>query len=258
MTKAPAARKRRGKKKKKSALWARHPDDWYVEPTWVSASIFAVEKFEGRVWDPACGLGRIVVAAQNAGLNAIGTDLVARAGDAYEGGIDFLKVSAKDGEPNIVSNIPFGIAQAFVEKCLQLADRKVALLLPAGWLLGEKRSAWLETTPLRRVWFITPRPSMPPGPVVEAGIKPGNGSDDFAWFVWLKGYDGAPEIRWIRRDEVTRDIELPSNEIPVFKGSEEMRRDAIKLQGQLETPNGLPLFKPRKPVVRSATKGASA
>jgi hypothetical protein len=41
---------------------------------------------------------------------------------------------------------------------------------------------------------------MPPGHVLEAGGKPGNGTTDYAWFVWLRGYDGFPEVRWLRRD----------------------------------------------------------
>jgi hypothetical protein len=42
---------------------------------------------------------------------------------------------------------------------------------------------------------------MPPGAVIEAGMKPGGGTTDFAWFLWLKGFDGRPEIGWLRRDE---------------------------------------------------------
>jgi hypothetical protein len=74
------------------------------------------------------------------------------------------------------------------------------MLLPANWVQGDKRSRWLQQTPLLRVWFITPRPSMPPGHVLEAGGKPGNGTTDYAWFVWLRGYDGTPEVRWLRRN----------------------------------------------------------
>jgi hypothetical protein len=101
---------------------------------------------------------------------------------------------------NITSNPPFDVAEKFVEKALKLAERKVAMFLPANWVQGDKRSRWLAGTPLRRVWFITPRPSMPPGHVLAAGGKPGNGTTDYAWFVWLRGYDGAPEVRWLRRD----------------------------------------------------------
>ena len=76
----------------------------------------------------------------------------------------------------------------------------MALLLPANWVQGDKRSRWLDRSPLRRVYFITPRPSMPPGAVIAAGQKPGNGTTDYAWFVWQVDYDGPAEICWLRRD----------------------------------------------------------
>lgn len=182
-------------RKRESHLWARHAEDWYCEPEWVSGRLFAAENFEGLIWDPACGMGRIVDSAIRAGLPWICTDLIDR---GRGGGRDFLSETLRP--PNIVSNPPFGIAEKFVAHALRLAERKVAMLLPANWVQGDKRSRWLATTPLRRVYFITPRPSMPPGPAIEAGQKPGNGTTDYAWFVWLRGYDGAPEIRWLRRD----------------------------------------------------------
>lgn len=182
-------------RKRDSHLWSRDPHDWYCEPPWVSERLFAAERFESAVWDPACGLGRIVTAARAAGIEAFGTDIVDRGLGTEE--VDFLDCDS--GEPNIVCNPPFGIAEKFVAHALSLADRKVAMLLPANWVQGDKRSRWLETTPLRRVWFITPRPSMPPGAAIAAGLKPGNGTTDYAWFVWLRGYDGAPEVRWLRR-----------------------------------------------------------
>lgn len=199
MTAVESARTLRGPlRKRDSHLWARHPEDWYVEPEWVSERLFAVEPFQGNILDPACGIGRIVVSARKAGYPAIGSDITRREPDAFDV-VDFLKLS-RSIEPNIVSNPPFGIAERFVAHALRLAERKVAMLLPANWVQGDKRSRWLETTPLVRVYFIAPRPSMPPGPAIMAGQKPGNGTIDYAWFVWdLEGPKRAPEIRWLRR-----------------------------------------------------------
>lgn len=184
-------------RKRDSHLWERDAHDFYVEPSWVSERLFASERFEGNVWDPACGTGRIVASAKLAGLEAHGMDIVKR-GHACIFEIDFL--TASDPWPNIVSNPPFGIAEKFVAHALNLAERKVAMLLPANWVQGDKRSRWLATTPLRRVLFITPRPSMPPGAAVAAGQKPGNGTTDYCWMIWLRGFDGAPELGWLRRD----------------------------------------------------------
>ena len=196
-------------RKRESHLWTRHQEDWYVEPKWVSERLFAVESFEGRVWDPACGSGRIVLSAKAAGLDTLGTDLVKRTNENFRNSINFLLCDANAGEPNIVSNPPFSIAEKFVAHALALAERKVAMLLPANWVQGDKRSRWLETTPLLCVWFISPRPSMPPGPAIIAGQKPGNGTTDYAWFVWLHGFDGRPEVRWLRRDSKTTSLFAP-------------------------------------------------
>jgi hypothetical protein len=86
-----------------------------------------------------------------------------------------------------------------VRQALQLARRKVAMILPCDWLCADKRSRWIEGTPLRRIYFITPRPSMPPGhgaanPARDRGLA------NYILPVWLKGYDGRPEVRWLRRD----------------------------------------------------------
>lgn len=190
-------------RKRESHLWDRHAEDWYVEPSWCSTRLFEAERFEGQVWDPACGMGRIAEAAAAAGLPWICTDLIDR---GRGGNRDFLLETLRTS--NIVSNPPFGIAEQFVAHALKLAERKVAMLLPANWVQGDKRSRWLETTPLRRVYFITPRPSMPPGTAITAGEKPGNGTTDYAWFVWLRGFDGAPEVRWLRRAQHQPSLEI--------------------------------------------------
>ena len=190
-----------------SHLWERHPQDWYVEPEWCSARLFAEEQFYGSILDPACGIGRIVKAAWAANLDAVGFDIAARDPESFDQE-DFLQCK-KVIEPNIVSNPPFCIAEKFVSHALNLAKRKVAMLLPANWIQGDARSRWLETTPLHRVWFITPRPSMPPGPAIVAGQAPGSGTTDYAWFVWQKGFGCRAEIRWLHRDiEVTRRMAL--------------------------------------------------
>lgn len=186
-------------RKRESHLWTRQAEDWYVEPEWCSARLFELEQFTGSIWDPACGGGNILKSARAAHLvNVWGTDIVKR-GELTNSTLDFLEHYSGTAD-NIVSNPPFGIAEKFVARALDLAKNKVAMLLPANWVQGDKRSRWLEQSGLRRVYFITPRPSMPPGHVLAAGRRCGSGTTDYAWFVWLKGYDGAPEIRWLRRD----------------------------------------------------------
>jgi hypothetical protein len=58
---------------------------------------------------------------------------------------------------------------------------------------------WLKNLPLRCVWLLTPRPSMPPGAWIAAGNKPGGGTQDFCWLVFVRGYKGRREINWLHR-----------------------------------------------------------
>lgn len=190
-------------REKASHVWARDEHDWYVEPVWTADRLFAVENFKGPLLDPACGEGRIVHAAHRAGLVAHGSDIVLRA-PGFSGGFDFLDEEYQRAYHNcivdIVSNPPYKSADEFVRTAIRRASGKIAMLLPAVWHLGDKRSRWLERAPLRRIWFLTPRPSLAPGAGVSAGMAVGGGTKDFAWYVFLKGFDGHPEVRWLHRD----------------------------------------------------------
>lgn len=185
------------KRERNSHVWARSDDDWYIEPEWVSQRLFEVERFEGVVWDPACGSGRICESARAAGHIILYSDIVDRGYRGLDLPLvvrDFLKIDTRTD--NIVTNPPFDIAREFAEQANRLALRKFAIVFPTARLNAAR---WLNGMPLRRVWLLTPRPSMPPGRVIMAGDKPGGGKMDFCWLVFGPG-SGAPEIRWLHRD----------------------------------------------------------
>ena len=184
---------------KDAGLWERDPHDWYVEPEWCSARLFEAEEFTGTVVDPACGLGRIVRSARAAGHLATGMDIVWRSAECSTIA-DFFDPDWSGIADNFVSNPPFGRADEFVSLALSRARGKVAMLLPATWHFGARRSAWLATTPLYKVLALTPRPSMPPGAVILAGEEPGGGTKDFAFYVWKLGHVGSWTGGWLNRD----------------------------------------------------------
>ena len=161
------------------------------------------EAFEGWIVDPCAGMGRIMTAAHNAGYPAHGYDINPR--QSWIRKQDFMDVG--DSYDNIVSNPPFTLCEATKERpnslvsfALMRARKKLALLMPTLWMQADKRSRWLETTPLYKVLMLTPRPSMPPGAVIEAGEKPQGGRQDFAWFIWKQGHVGPVTIGWLRRE----------------------------------------------------------
>lgn len=186
-------------KQKRAHIWHRDEHDWYVEPPECSLGLLHVEKIVGPVWDPACGIGNIIQAARHCGLEAFGTDIVDRNGECADC-IDFLTAHPPRFFKSIVCNPPFSKAEDFVKKAIAIAPDRgiVAMLLPIIWMAGfSAKRHWLPHSPLKTVLPISPRPSMPPGSAIMAGIRPGNGTKDYAWFVWERGYHGAPTIRFL-------------------------------------------------------------
>ena len=133
--------------------------------------------------------------ALNAGHDAYGCDIFDRGYFDIIEPQNFLKHNRM--HENIVSNPPFDIFEEFAQHALVRAHYKVALIMPTARLNAAR---WLETTPLRRVWLLTPRPSMPPGHVIASDGKVGGGKSDYCWLVFEQGYRGKPEMQWLRRD----------------------------------------------------------
>jgi len=183
-------------KPRESHIFDKAKDGWYVEPAWVIERLLAVERFPGVIWDPACGGGTIVKAARQLKFHAIGSDLIKRG--AYEKR-DFLQHGGKwKGKFSIVCNPPFDHIEEFARHAVELGARKVAMIMLVRRL---NAAHWLRDLPLRRVWLLTPRPSMPPGEWIAKGNKPGGGTQDFCWVIFERGYAGFPDLRWLNRDE---------------------------------------------------------
>lgn len=184
----------------KAHVWAREEHEHYVEEPIVSSRLFDVEAFEGAIFDPACGFGHIVQSARARGLTADGADIVNRGASGLKYIGNFLERTAPVA--NIVCNPPFDIIQEFTEHAVKLADRKVAMICPTRRL--NAAGAWLQALPLVQIWYLTPRPSMPPGHVYRGlasqGKRPSGGTQDFCWLVFQRGYAGRIEAGWLHRD----------------------------------------------------------
>lgn len=199
-------------RERQSRIWARARHEWYVEGEDCTTALLTVERFEGRIHDPACGGGNVVKALLGAGYpDVVGSDLVDRTGAAlltwpFLGTSYFLN---DDQAPvdNIVSNPPFGkgyLAEAFARRALQLATRKVALFLPLDFVASDKRiGRFFAGAKPSRAWIITPRPSCPPGDaLLQGAIKADGGRANFAWYIWDKADPGPPgmiPMGWAKR-----------------------------------------------------------
>lgn len=183
-------------------------EEHYVEEAWCNRVLFDEEVFIGTIHDPCCGFGRIPLAARAAGHKGVtGSDLVGR-GFPGAGVFDFLgEFERPDGlieqVDNIVMNPPFTLGEKFITCGLRVARRKVAAILPVRRLNAAWK--WMAPLPLVQIWYLTPRPSMPPGHVAAeleaAGKRPKGGKQDFCWVVFDHAYAGCkPQVGWLHRD----------------------------------------------------------
>jgi hypothetical protein len=190
-------------KPRASHIFPKAKNGWYVEPSWCSRRLFDVEKFGGGIYDPACGWGTILKEAKAAGYKICGSDLIDRRHSQLPGfpfeARDFLALETViDPRWGVVCNPPFDLITEFCCHALTMGTTKVAMIMLVRRL---NAAHWLRQLPLRRVWLLTPRPSMPPGEWVAAGNEPGGGTQDFCWLVFERGYMGKPAIDWLHREK---------------------------------------------------------
>jgi hypothetical protein len=164
----------------------RDPFDNYPTPDYAIIELLKREKFEGSVWEPACGKGNIAKFFPE----CIATDI--RKDDIYgQGNVDFFAVNRK--VDNIITNPPYSLAKEFVEHSLQCANKKTAMLLKLSFLESESRHNLFLKTPLKTVYAFSKRLTL----AKESDTRKHSGMIAFAWFVWDKEYTGKPALDWI-------------------------------------------------------------
>ena len=173
-------------RKRSSHIFERAHNDLYIEPPWCSARLLDVEQFPEPVWDPCCGTGTIIKSVRAAGLTCCASDI--------SDGRDFLLEPALTSPFSVVTNPPYNIAHAIVERALELRAAKVAFLFPIARTNAAWR--WLQPLPLARLYLLTPRPSVPP----HTAKVVGGGRVDFCWLVLDRRHRGAPTLGWLHRD----------------------------------------------------------
>lgn len=171
----------------------REKDDFYRSPPRVTNALLAVEKIGLAVWDPACGDGAISNVLLSSGRSVISTDLIDRGFGTS--GRDFL-MEQELLAPSVVTNPPFKLADEFALHALSLGAQQVAIFQRTAWLEGTKRYGrlWREHPPIR-VWVFSSRVPLWRGD--DPNQKDTGGVMSLAWFVWERGFRGAPALGWL-------------------------------------------------------------
>jgi hypothetical protein len=164
--------------------------DFFPTPQWATYALVDNEKFEGDIWECACGDGAMSRVLENS-ASVFSSDLYGR---GYgESGIDFL--TAERRADNIITNPPYNSAEGFVATGVQQARKKFALLLRLAFLEGANRANTIFShTPPSRVWVFSERITFYP-----SGVDPrGSGTTAYAWFVWDKDAPSRTELKWFK------------------------------------------------------------
>ncbi len=164
--------------------------DYFPTPAWATWALIDNERFEGGIWESACGNGAMSEVLKETGQQLQSSDLYDR---GYgEAGIDFLETSRR--ADNVITNPPYNAAEGFVRSGLSASRKKLALLLRLAFLEGANRQRTIfSQVPPSRVWVFSERITFYPA---GATIR-GSGTTAYAWFVWDKDSPGT-ELKWFK------------------------------------------------------------
>lgn len=171
----------------------REKHDFYATDPDAVRKLLEVEKFNTNIWEPCAGQGHIGKTLEEYGYKVKATDLIDR---GYgQDGISLLDCEEKfNGD--IVTNPPYKDAQKFVEKMLDLVNdgSKVACLLKIQFLESQSRQKLFKKHPPKYVYIFSKRTNCAKNGRFDLYTS---SAVCYAWFVWEKGFNSDPRIRWL-------------------------------------------------------------
>ncbi len=163
--------------------------DFYQTPYSMTRALLEREYFDFRsiVLEPAAGERAMVKVLRENFQYVIDSDI------SDPDHTDFLE---EEGHyPYVITNPPYKLADAFVERARRVALDKWAFLLRTNFLSGQQRLKEGRFRELSRVYVFS-RMSDLRAPLREDGKYPTAGIV-YAWFIWQHGWRGAPRIHFI-------------------------------------------------------------
>ena len=163
------------------------PDLWGTPATLIDALVGDVLpqlSATGRIWEPACGDGRLAERLRTAGRSVVATDYPA---------LDFLQDPPPPGEvfAAIATNPPFNALDQFIRRGLRLLDggvtRSLTLLLRLDHLPAQRRVGPISRAAEIRLCAWRPR-------WIEGSTTGPRWS--FAWITWKADHQGPPSFAY--------------------------------------------------------------
>ena len=176
----------------------RESNDFYAtDPESLEIFLKALErdnvKLHQDIWECACGQGHLSKILIDNGYKVFSTDLVDRGFGTP--GIDFLNIK-NNWMGDILTNPPYKYAKEFVEKALEKTQpgAYVVMFLKIQFLEGKDRRKLFDKNPPKYVYINSARQTC----YINGDMSNKMSSAScYCWFVWEKGFEGEPIIRWI-------------------------------------------------------------
>jgi hypothetical protein len=168
--------------------YARNMGDFYETPAWVTAALMWHVPAAMKVWEPACGSGKMAEALMAAGHEVMASDLAR--------GQNFLRCIISPFHAPldaIITNPPYGIAAEFIEHALDL-------MKPCGGLVAMLLRTDFDHAASRRHLFAD-HPAFAAKLVLTKRIRwfeesTGSPSFNHAWFIWDWRHRDVPRLAY--------------------------------------------------------------
>lgn len=146
------------------------------------------------IWECACGGGHLSRLLESKGYDVWSTDLIDR---GYgKPNTDFLKSVENEWQGDILTNPPYKYAKEFVEKALKITRNGcyTIMFLKIQFLEGKERRKLFDKYPPKYIYVNSARQIC----YINGDMtKKMSSATCYCWYIWEKGFNGEPIIRWI-------------------------------------------------------------
>lgn len=168
--------------------------DYYGTDPRSAKALLDNERLAHLVWEPTSGHGNIARVLEAYGHEVTSTDIDDYGEQDYKQDFLLAQKCPKEGM-DIVMNPPYLLATEFVRHALDILEpgRKLCALLRIQFLEGQRRFDEIHVKdPPLRVWVFIKRQSCS-----SKDDFSGSSAVCYCWFVWRKGYEGEPKVKWL-------------------------------------------------------------
>jgi len=174
--------------------------DFYATNPQALESLLQRETFDfSKFLEPCVGQGHLVNVIKPQIKNGTYLDIVNR-GYSNTEVCDFLNWKTNQTFTSIITNPPYSLAKEFLEKSMEVLEEsgRVAMFLKIQFLEGVKRIEMFKKYPPKYIYVFSKRmATWNNGKPLNEENKKWATTMCHAWFVWEKGNQDEPIVRWL-------------------------------------------------------------